>query len=103
MKEKVNKFVIRLILFEVIVFILYFILLVSVNFRDYYTPFVLSFVLINLSIFLYSTFSKIYKYKTEKKVYKKWFYSVINIFYSTALCIFVSEVILKISYFQDRN
>jgi len=101
MKEKVNKFFIRLILFEVIVFILYFILLVSVNFRDYYTPFVLSFVLINLSIFLYSTFSKIYR--TEKKVYKKWFYSVINIFYSTVLGIFVSETILKISYFQDRK
>ncbi|WP_448378618.1 sensor histidine kinase [Fervidobacterium sp.] len=101
MKWKVNKVITKFILLETSILILYFVLLKSVDFKDYYTPFVLSFMLINLSIFLYSVFSKIYK--TEKRVSKVLFYSVINISYCIVLSIFVSVSILKISYFQNSK
>ncbi|WP_448376516.1 sensor histidine kinase [Fervidobacterium sp.] len=101
MKWKVNKVITKFILLETSILILYFVLLKSVDFKNYYTPFVLSFMLINLSIFLYSVFSKIYK--TEKRVSKVLFYSVINISYCIVLSIFVSVSILKISYFQNSK
>jgi two-component system LytT family sensor kinase len=101
MKWKVSRSISKFIVIETSIFILYFFLLKSVDFKDYYTPFVLSFVLINLCIFLYSVFSKVYR--TEKRISKMLFYSVINIAYSIVLSVFVSESILKISYFQNSN
>jgi len=101
MKWKVSRRISEFIVVEISILILYFFLLKSVDFKDYYTPFVLSFVLINLSIFLYSTFSKVYR--TEKRLSKILFYSVINIAYSVVLSVFVSESILKLSYFQNSK
>ncbi|WP_448376591.1 sensor histidine kinase [Fervidobacterium sp.] len=101
MKWKVNKVITKFVLIETSILILYFFLLKSVDFKDYYTPFVLSFVLINLSIFLYSFFSRVYR--TEKRLSKILFYSVINIAYSVVLSVFVSESILKLSYFQNSK
>ncbi len=101
MKWKVSRRISEFIVVEISILILYFFLLKSVDFKDYYTPFVLSFVLINLSIFLYSVFSRVYR--TEKRLSKILFYSVINIAYCVVLSIFVSESILKISYFQNSK
>lgn len=86
---------------EISILIWFLTLLRVVEFKNYYTPFVLSFVLMNSIMLLFLVFRKLYR--SEQSALKKLLYDLINLSYSFTLSFSLSEVILRITYFHSRR